>query len=292
MHRFIVYQYGKVGSTSLVNALNTMPETQAFQSHFLGKDAFTQTLERLQDPLVSDYFFEHSAGQLIENLRIYRHYASRGMGDNKLTVITVTREPFDWFRSCIAQDIAQHLTTFRTTLEKKNVAFSSDAEALKLGLQLLFQRILQAVEHFGSVDALCAGKRYTLHRELEIPEPVEFKSFMFFLNIFLRPHTWFASHLKKEMDCDVRDMTPLSPVASCKRFDWGNIYLLRYESLSEGFSQLQDDLGYKHRITLPHSNDSRDKLLSGELDAIFLQPEAQLVKALCHSQDTQFLGYC
>ena len=79
MHRFIVYQYGKVGSTSVVNALNQLPESEAFQSHFLGESAFSETLKRLQDPAASDYVFEHSAGQLIENLRIYRHYLRRGI---------------------------------------------------------------------------------------------------------------------------------------------------------------------------------------------------------------------
>ena len=99
MHRFIVYQYGKVGSTSVVNALDQLPETEAFQSHFLGEAAFSEPFNRLQDPAVSDYVFEHSAGQLIENLRIYRHYLRRGTSDNRLTIISLAREPFDWFRS-------------------------------------------------------------------------------------------------------------------------------------------------------------------------------------------------
>jgi hypothetical protein len=43
MHRFIIYQYGKVGSTSLVEALNKLPDTEAYQSHFLGEAAFSAT---------------------------------------------------------------------------------------------------------------------------------------------------------------------------------------------------------------------------------------------------------
>ena len=291
MHRFIVYQYGKVGSTSLVNALNTLPESQAFQSHFMGKDAFTATLARLQDPMLPEYFFEHSAGQLIENLRIFRHFSRRDISDDKLTIISVAREPFDWFRSCISQDIAQHLASFRATLQQKNITHTDDADVLEQGMTLLFRRLLQAIEYFGSVDALCQGKRYTLHKHINIPDPNDFKNFMFLLNIFLRPHTWFNSHLEKEMNCEIRTMAPLGSTALCHRQSWGNIYLLRYESLSEGFQLVLDDLEYSKEISLPHSNVSKHKPFSAELDAIFSLPEALELQVLCHSKDTKYLGY-
>ncbi len=291
MHRFIVYQYGKVGSTSLVNALNTLPDSEAFQSHFMGKDAFNATLARLQDPMVPEYFFEHSAGQLIENLRIYRHFARRDICADKLTIISVAREPFDWFRSCIGQDITQHITTFRTTLQQNKIEFTDDANVLKQGMKLLFTRLLQSVEHFGSVDALCRGKRYTLHKHLNISIPADFKNFMFFLNIFLRPHTWFDSHLGKEMNCNVRAMEPISSAVRCNHFDWGNIYLLFYESLNDGFTQVLGDLNYEKNVTLPYSNHSKGKPFSQELTAAFVQPEALQLKAISHSEDTRFLGY-
>ncbi len=72
MHRFIVYQYGKVGSTSLMNALNTMPDTQAFQSHFLGKDAFTQTLTRLQDLGVKPFLVSAAVHAIIAQRLVRR----------------------------------------------------------------------------------------------------------------------------------------------------------------------------------------------------------------------------
>jgi len=57
MRRFFTYQYGKVGSTSLVEALNKLPDAEAYQSLFLGEAASSDTLTRLMNPEVPDYFF-------------------------------------------------------------------------------------------------------------------------------------------------------------------------------------------------------------------------------------------
>ena len=46
-----------------LRSLNSLPDGRAFQSHFLGEAAFQATLQRLMDPGVPDYFFEHSAGR-------------------------------------------------------------------------------------------------------------------------------------------------------------------------------------------------------------------------------------
>ena len=108
-HRFIIYQYGKVGSTSLSAALDQLPGAQASATHFLGEKAFREVFDRLLDPRTPQYFFEHESGQLFRNLRIHRQFLRRDTDPGALTVVSLAREPFDWFRSAFAQDIRQHL---------------------------------------------------------------------------------------------------------------------------------------------------------------------------------------
>lgn len=292
MHRFIVYQYGKVGSTSIIEALNRRRGIEAYQSHFLGEAAFSDTLRRLMNPDVSDYFFDHSAGQLLENLRIYRHYLRREIGDDALTVITLAREPFDWFRSGISQDIQQHLISLKLMLDKRHIPYDNASEAVTAGLKLLFQRLLQAIQHFGSLDQMCNGKRYAeLRKALTHSDQEDFQSFMFFVNIFLRPHLWFRTHFSPALGVSLSDMSTLACGAYKNTQDWGNIYLLKYEQLEESFPEVMIDLGYESKFKLPRRNVGRNKPFADELESIFKSGGAAQLKALCHSQDTRLLGY-
>ena len=291
MHRFIVYQYGKVGSTSIVDALNGLPESKAFQSHFLGEMAFQATLQRLMDPGVPDYFFEHSAGQLIKNLRIYRHFLLRGQGRDRLTVITLAREPFDWFRSSISQDINQHIESLKTMLRKQGATWRDDDDALQLGMTLVFERLLLAIRHFGSVDATCGAKRFVLKDVIPVADNADFQSFMFFLNIFLRPHLWFRTHFREVMQIDIRDMEAVSSGLFRNRQGWGNTYLIRYEDLADAFPLMLDDLGFGKAVKLPRENESRKKPYSRQLERLFATGPALELRSLCTSEDTRFLGY-
>ena len=114
---FIVYQYGKVASTSLVETLNSMRHVRAHQCHFFGVEAFQATIARLCNPHTNDYFFKHSLGQLTENVRAYREYHRTDRADGeRFVVVTVAREPFDWFQSAVLQEIEGHLSNFRLAL--------------------------------------------------------------------------------------------------------------------------------------------------------------------------------
>ena len=55
----IVYQFGKVASTSLVNALNKCPRIEAHQSHFLGESALQRIIPIAVGRGTSAYFHEH-----------------------------------------------------------------------------------------------------------------------------------------------------------------------------------------------------------------------------------------
>ena len=292
MHRFIIYQYGKVGSTSLVEALNKLPDTEAYQSHFLGEAAFADTLTRLMNPEESDYFFRHSCGQLTENLRIYRHYLRRDLDDNPLTVITMARQPFDWFRSCVAQDIDQHLHSLKLMLDKRHISYKSNGAAIKSGMALVFQQLLLAIAHFGSLDQMCRGERYPeLEEALPHEDQEDFQSLMFFVNMFMRPHLWFQTHFEPFLGFGLKDLAPMDSGPYKKTEQWGNIYLLKYEQLSDSMRVVMNDLGYRRRAKLPRRNTGRTKHFARELKGAFNTEAATQLRALCHSEDTRLLGY-
>jgi len=134
----IIYQYGKVASTSLTETLNRMSNVDAYQSHFFGEDAFRATITRLCNADTNDYFFEHSLGQLNENLKAYQLYHQKDRaGGDRCIVLTVAREPFDWFRSSFVQEIEGHIPALSLSLRDQNVDTISQAEIVTEGLALL-----------------------------------------------------------------------------------------------------------------------------------------------------------
>ena len=142
----IIYQYGKVASTSLTETLNRMSNVDAYQCHFFGEDAFRATITRLCNADTNDYFFEHSLGQLNENLKAYQLYHQKAYqlyhqkdraGGDRCIVLTVAREPFDWFRSSFVQEIEGHIPALSLSLRDQNVDTISQAEIVTEGLALL-----------------------------------------------------------------------------------------------------------------------------------------------------------
>lgn len=290
--RIIVYQYGKVGSTSITAALNRLRGVEAHQCHFLGEEAFADTLRRLVNPELSDYFFDHGTGQLMHNLRIYRYFQRREIDPDPVTVLTLAREPFDWFRSAIAQDIGEHLAALRRMLEVRDISPASEREVVSEGVPLLLGRLLEAVEHFGSVDAMCEGARYPeLRSGLEHADLTDFRALMFFVNTFLRPHLWYQTHFAPAIGVSLSALQPMAAGALCARQDWGGVYLVRYESLAAGFQAVLEDIGLQAGARLPRRNLGARKPLAAELAAAFSTRAAARLQAVCHSRDTRALGY-
>lgn len=291
MHRFIVYQYGKVGSTAVVETLNTLPDVEAHQVHFFGPNAFEIIFNKLLDPELSDYFFEHSSGQLLGNMRVYRLFRQAKDKGERVTVFTMFREPFDWFRSCIAQEIDDHINTFRYSLDQGGIAWSSDEEAVTLGLELLLARILRALELAGGIDNLSMDVRRGLEQTMEFADERDFQQFLFLLGRFLAPHFWFATNLRPALDTEFQDMEALSADLFRARKEWGNIYLMRYEKLQEAIESALRDLGYEEPPQLLHSNVSADKPFNDVINTVFASPVALELKRLCQSETDSFLGY-
>lgn len=292
IHRFIIYQYGKVGSTSLSAALNQLPGAQASATHFLGEKAFREVFDRLLDPRTPQYFFEHESGQLFKNLRIHRQFLRRDIDPGALTVVSLAREPFDWFRSAFAQDLRQHLEMLRAMLARREIACADDGETVTAGLGMLLAKIAEAIELFGDLDKMCEGDRHrVLRKGLEHVNREDFRQFMHFLHLFLRPHIWFRNHFVQVLGFDLREMECVHTGVYRHRQDWGSTYVLRYESMEDAARWMFEDLGFDELLSLPRANVSADKPLAREIRRAFESPQGAALRALCHSADTRFLGY-
>lgn len=292
MHRFIVFQYGKVASTTLVSALGQLEGVEAHQAHFLGPKSFNEMLTRLVTPGIGSYFFEHSLGQLSENIRIYRHLIEPMAEGERLTVISLSREPFDWFRSAITQDIEGHLQSLSAMLGRRGARTSTPEAILGSGLELVFSLINEAIGVFGSLDALCEGQRYRrLRSEMRWQSDADFQQFMFFLNIFLRPHVWFDSHLDSAFGLKLEDLGRAPWGGLYRDCDWGRLYLLRFEALAEDMAAVMREQGFDAPLDLSPENTSAEKPFRTEINAAFATEAARRLAAGCRSRTTELLGY-
>jgi len=291
MHRFIVYQFGKVGSTSVVTSLNQLEQVKAYQPHFLGEEAFLETMKFLLNPSLSDFLFENSSEQLLQNLKIYRYFARRELDGSQLTVVTISREPFDWFQSCLIQEIEEYSQTFRKTLDKYGVTYGSEAEAVTLGCQQLIARILRSVEIIGGIDAMVPAERRKLRDYMDFADKEDFESFLFLLGRFLMPHYWFESQFKPTLGFGIQEMERIALDFFRKRQAWGNVYLLRFEGLSEAYNRMMLDLGYSAELTLTRENPGAEKKFYTEIQTAFMGAKADKLRTVCSSSISRFLGY-
>lgn len=291
MHYFIVYQYGKVGSTAVVDTLNTLPDAEACQVHFFDPKSFQNTFNRLLSPTLSDYMFHHASGQLVQNITAYRRFLRAGENAETTTIFTMCRDPFDWFRSSITQDIAEYLPSFRYTLDALGIPYHLDDEAVLHGLLTLFKRILQALELSGGVDNLTTATRQGLWKTMDFADNRDFQLFLFLLGRFLIPHNWFATHLHPALDTNFAEMEMMSTGLFRTRKDWGNIYMMRYEELASAFGQALGDLGYKEIPVLKATNVSDSKRLNMAVREAFSSDSAVMLKKRGHSEASRFLGY-
>jgi hypothetical protein len=288
----IVYQYGKVASTSLVTTLNKMRGVSAHQCHFFGEEAFRATVTRLCNPDTNDYFFKHSLGQLAENLKAYRLYHRKHAAEGeRCIVLTVAREPFDWFRSSLVQEIEGHIPALTLSLRDRGVESMSQEQIVSEGLTLLIERISQAIETVeGGIDALVPAKRRELDQMLPFTDTEDFEAFLFILSRFLQPHWWFRTQFTPELGIAISDMIDTGSGLLRSPTQTGDVYLARYEQLEPAFARLLDleDLAPR---PLARVNEGHKKPYAADIAAVFGTERAKALKAQSRSEITRTLGY-
>lgn len=289
----VVYQFGKVASTSLVATLNEIENVEATQSHFLGRAALTSIFQTLTRPETSDYFFEHQLGQLIHNTGLTRRLdkISSGEADERLLVMSLTRDPLAWFRSSIVQDIKGYLPQFQKFLTRLDIPYENESELVKLALTRSMSIFETLLSRNGGVDAAIsalASDPVQTFANTAIESDPDMKRVFYMM---LRPFTWFSDHFERSLGVRVGDMTPSDGILSYSN-GYGDYFIFKYENLETAFPLCLNRLGFQQVPALKAKNVSVDKYLAKEIESAFSSPAAQrLNRQFQQSEYARRFGY-
>ncbi len=291
----IVYQFGKVASTSLVNTLKTVDGLDVHQSHFLGERALQQIVSIAISRETNGYFHQHLRGQLLTNVELtYRmNRVLAGHGAAKLKVLSLSREPLDWLRSGILQDIAGYRGDLLAYGQAAGVACEDEDESLQAALTSVLAQISDIIDRKGGlaevVDAFHRSGGKTLLAPFGAGLPAIVRRLFF---LALRPHTWFEEHLRPCFGIGLEDFERTDGIwiAREPRADFA---ILRYEDLDTSLPSAFDALGFGRAVRpLLRDNVSRDKAYSDVVAASFASEEADALRVkLQRSQYAGFFGY-
>ncbi|MBF9044587.1 hypothetical protein HKCCE4037_14685 [Rhodobacterales bacterium HKCCE4037] len=285
----VVFQMGKVASTAITKALASLEGVEAAHCHFLGEAALRKVLRVALNPANTDYFFNHQMGQMAENAAITRaiNRIRSGTDPRRLVVLSLTRDPFTWFRSSVLQDICGY-TDLLCGLAPENASASRDAR-IRLGLTRFLGKLEEHLSDFPTVesclDASRSGDPHRMGRARDWPHQQRQ-----LLLSALRPADWFDQHYRMGLGLDLagfkRDGLLWHTTEGNAQFG-----IIRYEELDKAFP-LFCDWAIGRTPRLPVANESGRKPFSNAIAAAFATQEAaRLQTALKRSDYARTFGY-
>lgn len=278
-HFVVVYQYGKVASTSLVATLNALSDVEAVQAHFLGEESLREMVSLIVDPATSDYFQHHQVGQFIENARTTRLINAHRQGDGRdgaLAIVSLYRDPFEWFRSSVLQDIAGYLPALEAIAGAEDQTGDGEArtgQALERALGML----AGIVAEFGGIDAVLEQRcsPALAHHPVFAGQPGLRPLFY----TMLRPFSWFEAHYEPAIGCGLGDFAGIEAGVLYRKEEWVSLFVLRYESIDAQLGVVADRLGIGPVRELARENASGEKHMSGVVRDAFASEAARALKA-------------
>jgi hypothetical protein len=280
---------GKVASTSIVSALNTLDGVEAVQSHFLGQKALCETVQHITNPRTGSYFLKHQIGQLMLNIETTRHIEGilAGADERKLVTLSLARDPADWFRSSLLQDMEGYLPDL--------IAFGGDKGdddtevALERGLTAFLGQVADLSRGFENADTFFAtlrsdpdltGNQYAGWSQAQ-------KRILFMM---FRPTVWFKQHYAAALRHGLEDMT-LRDGVWWREYDAASHAILRYEDLDTAFPVVCQH-AFGQAPALNRQNTSREKPHNAAVARAFATQEAEaLRKALRTTSYARFFAY-
>lgn len=276
----IVYQFGKVASTSLVNTLAKLPALDVHQSHFLGESALQRIIPIAVDKSTNAYFHEHLRGQLLSNVDLtYRmNRVLAGHGAAKLKVISLSREPLEWLRSGLLQDLSGYRSDLLAFAAENGLVADDERETLGAALEAVLARIVGILDAKGGINAAVqefhqlGGKAMLAPLGPDIPLIVRK---LFFLA--MRPHTWFEEHFRPCFAIGLEDFKPADGVWTLRQ-PRADFVLLRYEDLEDRLVVAMGKLGIGPVKILQMDNVSRTKPFAGTVTSAFASDAAKSLR--------------
>ena len=280
----VVYQFGKVASSSLVAYLNGRPNVEAVQSHFLGSEALTSILGSCLAPDLNDYFFYHQSGQLHHNLSITRRINRITAGyepHTRLVVILAVREPLDWLRSAITQDFEGFTEVLHEPQALRGAVGVDVGESICSSLIAALGQLADVLTSFGSIDS-CLLQRPDF--PVLIPRYLSSSALQQLFFTAVRPFDWHRLMLEPVFHCTLSDFVKNNDLYSLHspHFD---AHLFRYENVQTAFPQLAAEMGLSNIGQFTEQNESTGKPFAESIRAAFRSVEAERLAALFRATD-------
>lgn len=290
-YNFIVYQFGKVASTSIVNSLNNVPNVVAFQSHFMGGESFHAAIKRLSDPNLDDYFYHHMEGQLLHNIRLERVVAKFKSGqfpDKKLCFISVARNPVEYARSALLQNIDGYISGFELVWGRGDVSLEQFVESSVNSLISVYMGFLSSVDISDMKNMLPVSKYLD---EQGYTGEVK-KALVNMLQLMLRPLVWYERNFCNYLDLDLSEMEIKVDNVLFKDLKWCEAYIFKYEELNKGLEAMLSDVGLIDQFSFSRDNKSSEKQYDNEFSRCFSDAvKEDMLSLLSSSKYCKTFGY-
>lgn len=291
----LIYQMGKVASSSLCEALNASGIAAA-QTHFLGHGPLSAMLGQILNPATNDFFATHAAGQLTANIALTRrllvareHIERGGEAGPKAKIISLSRDPLDWYRAEFLQNFDGYIGAMRQFAGRRADDDSDD-------IACIVEAHKAMLHNMARLD-LSAAMRPPYRVDRAITSwPVEHAQAALLRNgrNLLKPVLWFQHLFQEPTNIDIFALTPQRAGPGALRFENGfcEALIVKYEQLQEAMPAISAFVGVRH-LELPRTNVSEHKSHSGLVSAALAQLEipSSITRLLYSSAYCELFGY-
>jgi hypothetical protein len=257
-----VFQMGKVASTAITSAL-LKRRIECYQPHFLSRSSFEQLFALFEDVNMTEWTVDHLSGQIAENLRLYNKLVKFQNGWTepwqRLKIITLTRNPLDWYFSNLAQNFGEYRQDVALFIaEVRNVQINSQDDRQVLDhledfINCLLEFASRHLTSFCPAEHARMGKLIQDNTFSESPgNSLLFKHSL----ILLRPFNWFDVHFDPVFNTHVvKSVLSDGFASSTIKLDYCDILILRYEDLfSSAIDSLEDFIPECKPLSLKRQN--------------------------------------
>lgn len=271
-----IYQMGKVASTAIKNAL-LRRRIECYQPHFLSRNAFEQLIKRFEEVDLTDWTAEHLSSQIAENLRLYNRLIKFQNHSpempQELKIITLTREPLDWYFSNFAQNFGEYRQDVaRFIVETRDIRIGSeDADRIYTHVGEFIRSLLEfASSHMSSFSPEESARIGMMLKDTEFSGMPGNRVLLKHCMILLRPFNWFYMHFDPVFNTRIIDSALANECPSRQlKLDYCEILILRYEDLfGSAIGMLEEFIPECKPLTLKKENMMVGKKTGREMYAV------------------------
>ncbi len=269
MTEIIVFQMGKVASTAICEGLSKSG-FQAEQSHFLAENVLVEMTKRLLNPALNDFAIRHNEGQLIANTRLLRRVnwfkKNAAMTGKRLKVITLCRDPIDWYRSEFIQNFNGYYPEIAAWLQLHP---KLKTEATQIAQLTQFFQLAFDIAAGLSIPIIDPTYGQKLHQSIAKAGFSQGGTLARHLVRFAAPLRWFPDHFEPVFNINplAYDLSDENPTVYMDT-EFAEILLIRYENIAQTLATIAHFVGLD-QFSMPLKNSSKDKNSNDIVNKVF-----------------------